>query len=135
MIPIIVCVISWGVWGFIEKLALKHTNALMVQLGITCVYALAAPVLYYTAKCSDQLIFDISSIVFAASAGLLTLVGGLAYLCAIKTTGNLGTVTAITATYPIITFVLSWFYMDEQLTLTKTFGVLAIVVGVVTLSM
>jgi transporter family protein len=73
---------------------------------------------------------DLRSIIFFGLSGFCGGVAGLwAYYHALRL-GGASLVVPITATYPLVTVLLSWLILQENLTLSRVFGTVLIVVGV-----
>ena len=70
----------------------------------------------------------------AILAGVVGTIGGLFFYLAISK-GEATRVVLITALYPIITVVFSGFFLNEQITIYKIFGILFAMVGIVLISL
>ncbi len=120
----------WGVVPLMEKVGLGNhspTAGVMVRsLGV------AAGVLVFgwvwspwSALCGMQW----PSILLLAGGGLLaSFVGQLAFYHALKA-GAVSQVAPVAGTYPLVAAVLGWTVLREPLTLTRSLGVVCVVLG------
>ncbi len=121
----------WGMAAVFDKLALGKTNPLsgmlvrqLVLTGILLGIGMGTGHLVRAAALDGRsiLFFGLSG-VFGGAAGLWT------YYQALRL-GGASLVVPITATYPLITVLLSWLILEEGLTVPRILGTALIVLGV-----
>lgn len=130
----IICLFLWGFWGIFGKLASRSVSSLNLLLFALIGNFIVFPI--YLSLFFKEICFKITSIDYylAILAGVIGTIGGLFFYLAISH-GEATRVVLITALYPIITIVFSYFFLNEQITIYKFFGILFAVVGIVMLSL
>jgi len=124
-------VVSWGLWGFLPKLAFKYLDpqSTLIYQGIGTL--LVVPVVLASRQ------FDISfhphGAILAAASGMFGAVGALCFLLALSQ-GKASVVVSYSALYPLVTIALSFFLLREAVTLTQGIGILLALLAVVLLS-
>jgi transporter family protein len=68
---------------------------------------------------------------FAFSSGLAGLTGALCFLYAVTTGGKVSVVVTLTALYPIVTILLSFVFLQEQISLTQGIAILLALIAMV----
>ncbi len=130
----LLCVLAWGAWGFLPKLAQKHldplsaavyqglgTFALFIPVAVGAVLvSRVAPSVVDPAKL--KLAWHPKGVQYAVLAGLGAALGGIFYQLAISK-ANVSIVVVITALYPLITVLLGWRIMGEQVTPRQWAGI------------
>jgi transporter family protein len=126
--------ICWGIAPIFAKIGLKNLDplvGLIIRTLIASLFAISVLVL----KLSDGIIIQIKNISFKTwlfitiEALLATLVGDLAYYAAIKK-GSVSIVATIMASSPLVTMIVSTIFLGETITLTKVFGAILIIGGI-----
>jgi transporter family protein len=116
----ILALFSFGCWGFFSKLALVHIDtksALVFQtVGVLIIGILILGMMDFKPDTNAKGLW------FGLLTGLAYGVGCLFYLVAADK-GKLITIVTLTALYPLITIVLSYFFLQETITLKQTLGI------------
>jgi len=123
-----VVVISWGVLGVFEKLAseeLPPDRALVwVAIGFILVQvAVVFPHAFWR--------YSTASLTWGLVNGVLTAVGFLALLSAMRHGGKASVVEPLSALYPVLVAFLAPAFLGERTSLTHTVGILCAFVAVV----
>ena len=130
LIYAIVCMILWGLWGLILKLAYKEAywNEVYFISSIAS-FLIALTVFLMT---HGKLSFKVSSL-YALFAGIF---GGVGYIFFIKSLehGKASIVIPLTALYPAITVILAFLVLHEKLTITQVLGIALAIIAVILLS-
>jgi transporter family protein len=130
-----VCILCWGTWAVVEKLAVKHASPLMMQVIGAYAYSAIAPVIFLYMKGTGQsTTWTIPGILWTSLACGLATIASLAFQFAIQKS-QVHLVVGFTSTYPVLTFLLCWLFLGEQVTLQKLLGIVAIIVGTVLISL
>ena len=135
LIGCVIAILSWGSAGIFDKLAMKDIDpfsGVLVRMVLitTAVLVFCAA----TDRLRPVLEFEPRTYLYLIVSGLLGgLIGQLAYYIAIKH-APVTVVVPVTATYPVIAFVLAAIFLREQLTLPKVGGLILVVVGLMLLS-
>jgi transporter family protein len=134
---ITIVIICWGVWGFAEKMALKHGTpwqTLFASLVFKTVFSL--PVIFFIFYLiSGSQGFIINSSVWLSMLGAV-LVNGVAIILirfALQK-GGAGIIIALTAIYPVVTTILAFIFLGEYLSLYQIAGVAITTLGVIFLN-
>ena len=127
----LISMILYGVWGFFSKLAtstLKPTNAYVYQLlGIL----LAGVVMTFLVK--FQPAGKPVGIAFALATGVVATVAAYFFFSAIAQ-GRSTVVVTVSALYPLVTLLLSYFFLHETLSLKQVLGIGLALVAIFLLS-
>jgi len=123
----------WGAWGILGKLGCRTTEAShyipLVIIGNLVVLIIAAIFMVRTnhlrVASTDNMLVILSSAAYA--------LGGILYFVALAK-GNLLVVVLLTASYPVVTVILSFIFLGETVSVAKIFGIVAVTVGVLLLS-
>jgi transporter family protein len=130
LIFIFLTTLFWGAAAIFDKLALGKADPLagmMVRQFILTGILLIVGVSRSMAGIAH---LDLRSIVFFGLSGFCGGIAGLwAYYHALRL-GGASLVVPITATYPLVTVLLSWLILHESLTLSRIVGTALIVIGV-----
>jgi transporter family protein len=128
----ILALFSFGCWGFFSKLALLYIDAksaLVLQTGGVLIIG----VLILGMMDFKPATADIKGLGFGLLTGIAYGIGCLFYLIAADR-GKLVTVVTLTALYPLITIVLSYFFLQETINLKQTCGILLALVAIILMS-
>ena len=121
----------FGLWGFFSKLALFHITAraalLMQSIGVLLVS------LFLVKGIAFRELLHLKGANFGVLTGVAYGLGCLFYLMAADK-GKLVTVVTLTALYPLITILCSFFWLNETITLKQGFGVILALVAIVIMS-
>jgi bacterial/archaeal transporter family protein len=131
MMFILLTTLFWGAAAIFDKLALGKTAPLtgmmvrqFILTGILLVVGISSRSIGGIAN------LDLRSIIFFGLSGFCGGIAGLwAYYHALRL-GGASLVVPITATYPLVTVLLSWLILQENLTLSRVIGTVLIVAGV-----
>jgi bacterial/archaeal transporter family protein len=131
MIFILLTTIFWGIAAIFDKLALGRgapfAGLLVRQLTVAVMIFLLA---MGTGRLNGVFAMEGRSVLFFWLSGLCGGVLGLwTYYHALRIAGA-SLVVPITATYPLITVLLSWLILQESFTVSRIVGTVLIVVGV-----
>jgi uncharacterized membrane protein len=130
--PALLAALGYGASEVLVKLGTHGLEGAEVQL----IKTVASTVCYLFAalQAPEGNIFKArgftTHIVISIVAGVCSFGGGLLKTNAMKNGGALGTVSALAATHPAITFVLSVIFMGEELKLNRVLGAMFAVLSV-----
>lgn len=112
--------ILWGFWGFFPKLALKYMSAESVMFWEVLP---SIPIcLFVLINLGFKPEFSVRGAVFAFLTGTCGILGMLCLIKALDTGKHMLLVT-LTALYPVISVILSLFFLKESLSATQWAGV------------
>lgn len=118
--PAILALMSFGLWGLFTKLAINYIDsksALVFQTAGVLVIGLIALFLLDFKPSTD-----VKGLSFGLLTGLAYGVGCLFYFIAADK-GKIITVVTLTALYPLVTIILSYFVLNEAINLKQCLGI------------
>ena len=131
LISSLVAIVCWGFWGFFMKLASKYFNWHQVFV-VTIIVTLAASLLIFVL---------LKPFINVRSAGFgYALLGGVAGVLALFAfysamgVGKAIIVVPLTALYPVITIILSYLILHEEISLIKGVGIMLASVAILLVS-
>ncbi len=126
--PAICSLLSFGLWGFFSKLTVNHIDtrsALIYQtLGVVIIGLITC------ASISFKPALDTRGIAYGVLTGITYGLGCLFYFMAAGR-GNITNVVTLTALYPLIAIVLSFFLLHEAMSLRQGLGIIFAVVAMI----
>ncbi|EXX88899.1 membrane protein [Paenibacillus darwinianus] len=131
MLYVIILMVTfiWGINGIIDRQALQTGHPLEVNFITAFTMLIVALVYLMAAKLGGMPFqFHRNTVLFAMTNGILVPTAYVVFLYALSR-GSLTTVVTITATYPIVTFVLAVLLMNEAVSASKVAGMALIVLG------
>lgn len=123
--------ILWGLWGFFQKLATNHINPRNVY-----VFAVLGPLIvafFVLLSLDFRVEMHGKGIIYAFLAGLVGSIGGLLFVHSVSK-GKASIVITLTALYPVVTILLSFIILKEQLTMKQAIGIILALISMVLLS-
>jgi bacterial/archaeal transporter family protein len=130
LIGCLVTILAWGAGGIFDKLGVRGVDPFQAVL-VRLVFATAMILAFCaaTGRLRPALHFETKTYLFLLISGLLgSVVGQMAYYLAVKH-APASQVIPVTATYPVVGFVLAVLFLREQPTLPKIAGVICVVLG------
>lgn len=126
-----ITLILWGFWGFFSKVATSYSDPKSVYLygSIGAMVVTLSAIFFFGFR------FDLNpkGILYSILAGLLGGAGVIFFYFAMKS-GKSAIVVTLTALYPLITFLLSYFLLHEQITLKQLSGIILAIIAIILLS-
>ncbi len=125
----ILALITWGFWGFFPKISVMHIDAKSAAFYEVIGGILFGVLLLFIIN------FKIQSNFYGVTFGILTgfaaLLGGLFFLLALSSGAKLSVTVVLTALYPIITILLSFFILHETLTIKQGIAMVLALIAIV----
>jgi len=127
-------IIMWGVWGFFGKLALERdmtpTTIFLAEVFMSTV--LSIPILFMILRKKNAYLPHVSWNIFGLISGAGLALGLLFYYMALEK-GQVSIVVPLTSIYPIVSVILSYVILKENLSILQWIGAFLIVTGAVLL--
>lgn len=127
----LVALMLWGVWGVLTKVATLHLPPRVVYMVGGLGHIVVVTVLLITTGL--RLPWHPVGWAAALAAGFCTALGLLTFFRALSQ-GAAAVVVPLTALYPVVTVVLSYFFLKESLSLRQLAGIAAALAAVWLLS-
>jgi transporter family protein len=121
----------WGLWGFLPKLASRDLDPKSILIYETIGAILVGLAVLAWVGFKPQI--HSKGIALSVATGAAGFLGSLLFLYAISR-GKVSIVVTLTALYPLIVIALSYFFLDEAITLKQTFGIVFALIALVLLS-
>ena len=121
----------WGLWGFFSKIATYYVSPASVFLYgsvgalLVCIFSVISLGFRFEAHPIG--------IVLGTLTGVFGAAGVIFFFFAMKE-GNATVIVTMTALYPLVTLLLSYLILSEQITLKQTVGILFAIIAMVLLS-
>jgi len=136
MIIAFIIAIIWGIIPIIHKLLLNDISYHTIIIFSAITFFIASLIysyIYYKDiyndinKQNNKIIY----IIFCAFLGLF--LANILYYNALKHTNNVSIITTITALYPLVTLLLSYFILYEKISIINFIGIILIMIGIILL--
>lgn len=121
----------WGIWGFISKIANTYMSPSSVYLygSIGALLVTVFSLLFLGFKLETHA----KGIIYGLIAGISGGAGVVFFYFAMKE-GKASIVVTLTALYPLVTLVLSFLILKEDITFRQTIGIFLAIIAMVLLS-
>lgn len=120
LISAVLCILWWGIWGFLTKLAAERMAPDTIQVLFTIgLLPLTAVVLFQLRGKPDT---DRKGVLYGLLNGVVTVLGLLAYDAAMAR-GKASVISPITGLFPLITVLLAAIVLRERLNRVQAVGV------------
>jgi bacterial/archaeal transporter family protein len=121
IVTAVLALLFWGGWGFFQKLATNSMPPKSVYLftvgGAFITSFLILVALHFRVEVTPI------GMRYALLAGLLGSIGGLCFVHSVSK-GKASVVITMTALYPLVTILLSFFFLRETITIKQGIGIL-----------
>ena len=123
-------ILMWGLWGFFGKIALGKgmppSSVFLTEIfiGVIC----AIPILFIIIRKKVAIFQNYSWNVFGLLSGAGLAIGLLIYYLALEK-GQASVIVPLTATYPVITVILSYLLLNERPSIFQWIGIALVISG------
>ena len=134
MISAFIVAIIWGISPIIYKSILNDLSYHTVLIFSALTFFIASifyTFIYYKEISLDIKLYPHKLIYIALYAFIGLFIANILYHYAIKHNDNIAIITTITALYPLITLVLSYYILYEDISAHNIIGILLIIIGIV----
>lgn len=134
-ILLFLCVLLWGLSTFLNRISVENLPPFMMQVVVGFVFMAYMPLAFRLQGISNPLDYkwNFQSVLLTIGATAISIVANILLYMNLKGNNNTGTSTMIVSLYPVITLILSYLFLNEQFTVTKVAGVIAMIFGAVLL--
>lgn len=134
MIFAFIIAIIWGITPVIYKIILNDLSYHTVLIFSALTFFIASifyTFIYYKEISSDIKIYPHKLLYIALYAFIGLFIANILYYYTIKHNDNIAIITTITALYPLITLILSYYILYEDISVHNIIGILLIIIGIV----
>jgi len=126
---IFLTIVSWGIWGFLGKLATKFNHPLAVSAISYCLFPFAALSLFLFLKTKTiSLNTTPQALILVTFTSIFGILGGIFYYVSLsKLPASIA--VSLTALYPAVTLILSLFLLKETPTPIQWIGIVCSLIG------
>jgi bacterial/archaeal transporter family protein len=123
---------GFGLWGFFSRLAVDHIDAASALVYQTAGVFLTGLLMFFLLGLRPAT--DWRGNGYAILTGIAYGVGCLFYFYAVQR-GKVTTVVTLTALYPLLTIMLSWFFLQESVSFRQWMGIFLALAAILLMSM
>lgn len=120
--------VLWGLWGFFAKLTTGYINpksALIWEtVGVIIVSTVILPMVSFKPETHPK------GVLFAILMGAFAMLGSLVFLFAVSK-GKASVVVTMTALYPLVVILLSYFILHEAITIKQGIGIVFALIAMI----
>jgi len=128
----IVTIVTVGIVGFFLKLAFKYSNWTEIYVVYNATMFALSLLVYVSQR--PPISVGSPGFNYALTAGIMMAVGTIALYLAIQG-GKAIVVIPLTSLYPVVTIVLSYFILHEEISLVKGLGVILALVALILIAL
>jgi transporter family protein len=129
----IVTIVFWGIWGLLSKLVLNYLDwkqfFVISDIGI-----LAVTIIFYLYFRPNLSNINQAGLIFALVVGVIGSIAAIGFYLAL-TTSKASIVVPLTSLYPVVTVLLSFLILKENITIVQGLGVFLALVAMVLISL
>jgi bacterial/archaeal transporter family protein len=118
---VVLSIIGWGTGSFLYKLANNSLHPVMVSTIAMCLYTCLLPMIWIFFKFDHTI--NLHGVIYALVGSLFMCVATLGFSYALRSGGEVGRVTFMTALYPSLTLILSMIFLHESISVKKGTGI------------
>lgn len=125
------CVVLWGISTFLNRLSVEHLPPLLMQVIVGLVFVAYMPLAFKLEGVNNPFTYKWSmhSIILTTIATVISIAANVFLYMFLKGNNSTGSSTMVLSLYPVVTLILSYFFLNEQFTGTKIAGVIAMIIG------
>jgi uncharacterized membrane protein len=127
----LLCVVWWGVWGFLSKLGSDQTSPQQLQILFTI--GIIPPSALAWARLGFKVETDRRGAIYGILNGIFSGLGMLAYYAALAR-GQASIVGPFTALFPLLTVALAFAFLRERINRVQAAGMIFALAAIVLLS-
>jgi bacterial/archaeal transporter family protein len=127
----LLCVLGWGLWGFLSKIGSEAASPLQMQILFTL--GMLPVAIGMLLQMRGKLDRNGGGITYGLLSGVATGLGTLGYFAALREQ-SASVVTPLTGVFPVLTVALAFVVLRERLNKVQMFGMLLALASIVILS-
>ena len=120
LVSAMLCLLSFGLWGFFSRLALDHIAPMQMIAFQTVGIVLVTILLFKNNVTAEGL--NLVGSAYAVMTGVAFCVGSILFFVATTQQGKISVVVTLTALYPLVTIILACILLKESINLQQWLG-------------
>jgi uncharacterized membrane protein len=125
------CIVWWGVWGFLSKLGSDQTSPQQLQILFTM--GIIPPSVLAWAQLGFRVETDRQGVIYGILNGIFSGLGMLAFYAALAR-GQASIIGPFTALFPLLTVALAFAFLRERINRIQAAGMILALAAIVLLS-
>lgn len=132
---LILCVLLWGLSTFLNRLSVEHLPPLLMQVVVAVVYAFYLPIAIRMQGIGNPIYYKWSygSVALTAAATIASIFANLLLYTHLKGSNNTGISVMFISLHPVVTLLLSYFFLNESISNIRAVGIIAMIIGAILL--
>lgn len=129
---IILCILLYGSATFFKRLGLSQFHPYQFLLVTGICYAIVIPIWFFLLKSQTNVpAYSMQGTVFVIIYSIFSILAGLVLAFLLQRTGTPGTLIVMTNLSSLVTLLLAYLFLGEQLTVTKMVAVLLAIISLI----
>lgn len=133
-IYILISVLLFGISSFLNRLSVDKLSPAIMQIivGVMYIFYIPFAIKFYNVSFSEK--WSIGPIVLTSIATIISIIGNTILFSIIKGNNTSGSLTMFISLYPIVTLLLSVWFLNENISISKILGIILMLLGAIFLS-
>jgi hypothetical protein len=132
----LVSVTLFGISSFLNRLAADKINPYYIHVVASSTGLILIPLHLYLAQATKQdVIFNTTGVLLTFSSAILSIVGSLIFMFAIRKVQNVGSLSMILSLYPSIGLILAVIFLHEKIKMQQIIAFALMVTGAMMMSL
>jgi drug/metabolite transporter (DMT)-like permease len=132
----LVSVTLFGISSFLNRLAADKINPYYIHVVASSTGLILIPLHLYLAQTTKQdVIFNTAGVLLTFSSAILSIVGSLIFMFAIRKVQNVGSLSMILSLYPSIGLILAVIFLHEKIKMQQIIAFALMVTGAMMMSL
>lgn len=132
----LVSVTLFGISSFLNRLAADKINPYYIHVVASSTGLILIPLHLYLAQTTKQdVIFNTTGVLLTFSSAILSIVGSLIFMFAIRKVQNVGSLSMILSLYPSIGLILAVIFLHEKIKMQQIIAFALMVTGAMMMSL
>lgn len=132
----LISVILFGISSFLNRLAADRINPYYIHIVVSSTGLILIPLHLYLAQATKQdVIFNTQGVMLTFASAILSVIGSLVFMFAIRKVDNAGSLGMIVSLYPSVGLILAVIFLHEKIKLQQIFAFALMLLGALIMSL
>ena len=132
----IISVILFGISSFLNRLAADKINPYYIHVVASSTGLFLIPLHLYLAQATKQdVIFNTTGVLLTFSSAIISVIGSLIFMFAIRRVENVGSLSMIISLYPSVGLILAVIFLHEKIKMQQIIAFAFMILGAVMMSL